>query len=66
MVLVILIASFLIAFHFGAACLFAHCTDAEADLLLFLVHLDDLKLMLGVDVELDRNVMLIDGFGDVA
>jgi len=36
----------LVAFDLGAAGLFANGTDAQADLFLFLVHLDDLELVL--------------------
>ena len=43
------------------------CADRETDLLLFLVHLDDLELVLVVDdFELDRLAGLIDRFRDVA
>src|ERR1017187_756962 len=66
-VLVVLIAvALLVALHLGAACLFANRTDAQADLLLFLVHLDDLELMLRVDFELHRNVVLVHRLGDMA
>src|ERR1039458_5113773 len=66
-VLVVLIAvALLVALHLGAACLFTNRTDAQADLLLFLVHLDDLELMLRVDFQLDRNVVLVHRLGDMA
>src|SRR3982750_1655244 len=42
--------TFLVALDLSAAGLFANGTDAQADLLLFLVHLDDLELVLRVHI----------------
>src|SRR5271168_4481784 len=56
----------LVALDLGAAGFFADSADAETHLLLFLVHLDDLELVLRVHIELDRLVARIDRFGDVA
>jgi hypothetical protein len=56
----------LVDLDLGAAGFFADCADAEAYLLLFLVHLDDLELVLVVDLELDRLAVIVDRFGDVA
>src|SRR5581483_11150074 len=45
---------------------FAHCAEAEADLLLIRIHLDDLEVMLLAGFELHRNAVRIGSFGDVA
>ena len=62
----LLIAAFLVTLNFCATRLFANCADAETDLLLFMVHLDNLELMFGVDFKLYRNVILVNCLGDVA
>ncbi len=56
----------LVGFDLGPAGFFAYGADAEADLLLFLAHLDDFELVLVVYVELDRLAVVVDGLGDVA
>ena len=66
MVLVILIVAFLVAFHLGPARFLANRADAQADLLLFLIHLHDAELVLLADLELHRGVGLIHCLGDVA
>jgi len=56
----------LVAFDFGTAGFFANCLDREADLLLFLVDLDDLELVLVANLEVDLLAGVVDCLGDVA
>ena len=56
----------LVALHLSAARLFPNCADAQADLLLVLIHLHNSELMLVAYLKLDGNIMLIHGLGDVA
>jgi len=56
----------LVALDLGTAGLFANGLDRETDLLLFLIHLDDLELVFRVHIERDRLAVRTDRFGDVA
>ena len=56
----------LVLLDFGAAGFFADGADGEADLLLFLAHLDDLELVLVAYIELDGLAVVADRLGDVA
>ncbi len=59
-------SALLVALDFGAGGFFADRLDAQADLLLFLVHLDDLELVLVADLQRDLLAGIVDCFGDVA
>ena len=52
--------------HIRAAGLFAHCTQAQSNLLLFRVHLDDLEVVFLVGFQLDGSAMRISRFRNVA
>ena len=66
MILVALLAAaLLVALDLGAACLFANSANAQTDLLLFHVHLDDLEVMLLALLERERMARRIDGFGNM-
>src|SRR6201995_6159413 len=56
----------LIGFHIGTAGFFTHRTQAEADFLLFGVHLDDLKVMVLSGFQLYAGASGIRGFRVVA
>ena len=56
----------LVCFHFGTRGFLSHRANAEADLLLILVHLDDLEVMLLARFEVNRMAICVDGFGVVA
>src|SRR5215471_7113158 len=49
----------LVRFDFLARSFFAHCSDAEADFLLFLVHLYDLELILLAGLQVELSSMFI-------
>ena len=53
------------ALDLGAARFLAYA-EAQAHLLLVLVHLDDLEVVLRVILQLHRNVVLVDGLRDLA
>jgi len=52
--------------HFGTRGFLSHRTNAEADLLLILIHLDDLEVMLLARFEVNRMAACVDGFRVVA
>ena len=56
----------LVSFHFLTRSLFAHGSDAQADLLFFRVHFDDLEVVLLAGFQVDLLTVAIDGFGIVA
>ena len=56
----------LISFNISPAGFFSDGAQAQADLLLILVHLDDLEVVLLASFELDRLTHRIGGFRDVA
>src|ERR1700722_1867861 len=56
----------LVGFHIGATALFTDGTQAEADLLLLRVHLDDLEVVFLPGFELHRLTQCIGCLGDVA
>ena len=56
----------LVGLDFPARCFLANRLDAQANLLLFLIHLDDLEVKLQVRLQMNRLPVVIDGFGVVA
>ena len=56
----------LVGLDFLARCFFADGTDAQANFLFFLIHLDDLEVVLVAGLEMHRLSVAIDGFGVVA
>ena len=63
---VVACGGFLVELDFGAAGFFANGLDRKPDFLLFLVHLDDLELVLVADVQIDLLALVVDSFRDVA
>src|SRR2546422_969617 len=55
-----------VCLHFGTRRFLSHRANAEADLLLILVHLDDLEVMLLARFEVNRMAVCVHGFGVVA
>src|SRR5215469_15996804 len=56
----------LVAFHLGSAGFFADGADAQTDLLLVLIHFDDLELVFGVHIERHWLPVRTNCLGDVA
>src|SRR5215469_2086642 len=52
----------LVGFDFRARGFFADCSDAEADLLFFRIHLDDLKVVLQAGLKMQRLAVFIGSF----